>query len=126
MGLVQVDVIGVEPAQGVLAGPHNMVACEPTVVDARACRIKHFGCDEHVVTARPGSQPFPDELLGLTRRIAVAGIHQIDAGICCGIQNCQTFCLRCRVGQVVGTQHQGGNFQASAAKGAVLHGVIGC
>jgi hypothetical protein len=80
--LVEVDVVGPQPAQRVVDAGQDVFAGEPAVVGARAHREEDLG-GQHVVVAaaeRLGEQPSGD-LLGQAVRVGVGGVEEGHAGL---------------------------------------------
>ena len=84
--LVEVDPVGVEPAQALLAladDPSARVAARVRVFAHR--RVELGG--EHDVVAPAAGQRLADDAFGLTRRVDVGGIDEVDAGVEGGVDD---------------------------------------
>jgi hypothetical protein len=77
--LVEVEVIGVEPAQRVLHRLHDVPARSAAPVGPLAHGHEEFGREHHVVAA--ALQGLPDDLLGAAGRIPIGGVDEVDARI---------------------------------------------
>ncbi len=86
VNLVQVDPLGPQPSQARLD-----FTGDPTARVARHVGISphggvHLGGQYHPVAPTPG-QRLAHDLLGLTRRIDIGGVHEIDAGVQRGVDD---------------------------------------
>ncbi len=81
--LVQIDMVGFEPAQAILTCPANMIRRQAAVVGSFPHRPIHF-CREHDALAPPAlCQPAPDDLFGKAEMnftaIAIGRVKKVDA-----------------------------------------------
>src|SRR5262249_3376755 len=84
MRVVEIDVVGTQPSQGLIDRSADVSACEPEPIRLPA----HFRCDHDAVAVTPTSEPVPDDRLALTtavardpRRVRVGGIDHPSAGV---------------------------------------------
>jgi hypothetical protein len=77
--LVEVDVIGLQPAQRTLHGTGDPAARIALLVRIVAHRSMHLGGQHHMLA--PALQRLADDLLGLAAAIPVGRIDEIDTGI---------------------------------------------
>jgi hypothetical protein len=77
--LVEVDVVGAQPAEAVLDGPDDPPAGVALLVGVLAHGPVELGGEHYVVA--PTGEGLPDDLLGLTGRVDVRGVDEVDAGI---------------------------------------------
>jgi len=76
---IEVDPVGTEPTQAVLAALDDVSAAQAHVVDLGAHASPHFGGKHHLVSF--ALERFPQDLLRLAIGIDVGGIEEIDPGI---------------------------------------------
>ena len=77
--LVEVDVVGAQPAQARLARLDQVMTRQPRVVRAAAHRKPRLGRDQHTVAA--SLQRLADDLLRRARRVDVGRVDHVDAGV---------------------------------------------
>jgi hypothetical protein len=77
MAVIQVDVVGAEPAQAGLQGTGQVQPGQAPVVGAGSLRHESFGCEDHLVAT--AAQRPAEDLLGLTAAVHVGGIDEIPA-----------------------------------------------
>ena len=75
--VIDIDVIGTEPAQAFLGGLHHPFARQPAAVRPLAHRIGKLG-RHHPVVALVADRP-ADDLLGLTGIVGVCRVDEVDA-----------------------------------------------
>ena len=85
VGLVEVDVVGVEPAQAVLHLAHDPAAGRPAVVRVLAHRRHELGGQHHLVA--PALQRLADDLLRLAAGVHVGGVDEVDAAVEGGVDD---------------------------------------
>jgi hypothetical protein len=77
--VVQVDVVGAEAAEAVLAGAHEEMPRRANIVRRRAHREGRLGRDQQI-TAAAGDRR-PEDLLGSPARIGIRGVEERRAGV---------------------------------------------
>ena len=77
MRLIQVDVVGPEPAQAVLDGGHDPAPRVPQCVQAGAHLVVELGGEHHVVA--PPLQSAADDLFAAAERVLVGGVDEVDS-----------------------------------------------
>ena len=85
VGLVEVDVVGVEPAQAVLDLPHDPAAGRPAVVRVLAHRRHELGGQHDLVA--PALERLADDLLRLAAGVHVGGVDEVDAAVERGVDD---------------------------------------
>jgi hypothetical protein len=118
--VVQVQVVGAEPAQAGLAR-----ALDPAARVTRAVAPLTHGVAElagqHPVLARAAAQQFAEHRLALAEGVDVRGVDEVDAVIARVRQDLARLGGGGLVGEHHGAQAQGGHFERAAAEAAVLH-----
>ena len=79
--LVQVDVVGAEPAQAGVDLGHDRLARQPGAVRARAHPAVDLGGDHDFVAPREVGQRTADDLLAGAVRVDVGGVEEVDAQV---------------------------------------------
>ena len=122
--LVQVDVVGAEPAQAVLHGGHDPAAGVALAVGVVvvAHRVVELGGQHHLVTT--GCQRGADDLLGGPVAVHVGGVDQVQPGVEGAVNDAAA---GLNVGVAPRTEHHGAQRKgvhpdAAASDGAELHG----
>jgi hypothetical protein len=77
--LVEVDVVGAEPAQRVLDLGDDPAPRDPAPVRILTHRAEHLGGEHDVVAT--AFERLADDLLGLTGGVDVGGVDEVDAGV---------------------------------------------
>jgi hypothetical protein len=77
--LVQVDVIGAQAAQAVLARADDPAPRVSLLVDVVAHPAVHLGGEHHPIPA--AGQGLADDLLRLAGRVHVGGVDEVDPGV---------------------------------------------
>jgi hypothetical protein len=78
--LVQVDVVGPQPAERIVDGVADVLAREPPQVRVVPHRVEHLGGDDHLVAPRPEIlQRAPEDLLAPAEGVHVGGVEEVDA-----------------------------------------------
>ena len=85
VGLVQVDVVGVQPAQAVLDLLHDPPPRRTPLVGVVAHGRHELGGQHHAVA--PPLERLADDLLGLARRVHVGRVNEVDARIEGGVDD---------------------------------------
>ena len=78
VNLVQIDVVGPEPAQARVDRREDGLARQPASIGSRAHRKEHLGGDHQFVAAGIILQCLSDDLLRRTVRIRIGGVEEID------------------------------------------------
>ncbi len=129
MGLIEIDVIGLQTTQRVLYCLQDVQARKTGVVRCVSHAAAHLGGD-HQPVARfaPLAYPSADDGLGYAAgislypaRIDIGGIDEIDAGFYCRIQNFKRQLLICRPPELHAAHAQRRDFQAGLSPITVLH-----
>jgi hypothetical protein len=82
MNLVQIDMVGLQPAQTRLDRVHDVAAGGPDVIAARADTAVDLGRDHHMLPRDlQVLQRLSEDLLALTLRIDIRGIEEIDPAL---------------------------------------------
>ena len=120
--LVQVDVVGAEPAQAVVALGDDPAPRVPLGVGVLPHLPVHLGGEHDLVPLGPG-QGLAHDLLGLAERVDVGGVDEIDPGVERGMDDPDGFVvIRGAPGpEHHGPQAQGADLYAGPAERAVLH-----
>ena len=80
MDLVEVDIIGAEPAQALIDLEQDVFAGQTGAIRAGAHSIKDLSGDDHFLASREIVERAAENLLALADRVAIGGIEEIDAG----------------------------------------------
>src|SRR5271163_2889584 len=81
MDLIKVDVIHLEPAQGVLARLDHMLAAESALVRPWTHRPMQLGREHDIVARSQLAQPASGDLLAAAVGVNVCGIEEIDPAL---------------------------------------------
>jgi hypothetical protein len=119
--LVEVDPIGLQPPQRVLDLGDDPAPRVAAAVGSVAHREMHLG-REHDVVAAPPQRP-ADDLLGLTGRIDIGGVDEVDARVERAVDDADALVV---IRVAPGTEHhraeaQLGDRNAGAPQHALLH-----
>ncbi|KAG0922913.1 hypothetical protein G6F32_014469 [Rhizopus arrhizus] len=117
--LVQVDMVGLQPAQAGLAGAADVVRRQTTIIRARPHRLVHLGRQYQAVTLATALQPAPDDLF----REAEA-LRHVDAGVHGSIHDGKAGRLIGKLAEVHGAKAQPADLQARAAQRGIVHGEL--
>jgi hypothetical protein len=77
--LVEVNVVGAEPPEAVLALADYVVSRETSIVGSVSHRHPDLGGEEQIVS--PPRDRLPEYLLGLTVRVDIRGVEEVDPGV---------------------------------------------
>ena len=80
MGLIEIDVVGVDAAQAVVDLREDRLARQPRAVRTEAHRVADLGRDDDLVAVGEVRKGAPDDLFARTLRVHVGGIEEVDAG----------------------------------------------
>jgi hypothetical protein len=133
--LVQVDVVGPQSTQAVLAGLADVVRREATIVGSGAHRLVQLGGEHDLVAATAGlGEPAAEVLLGdpvtllhvgrLRAAVDVGGVDEVDAGLYGGVQHGEAVRLAGLHAEVHGAQPDPADLQTGTAQIVVLHAVL--
>ena len=86
MALVNIDIVGLETAQAVVAGIHQVFAGKTFAIDARPHTPSSFGGNGKRASVF-ALHPAPHDFLRLAACVNVGGIEEVDAFLYCGVQN---------------------------------------
>ncbi len=81
MNLIQIDVVGAEPAQAGVDGSENGFTGQAAAVRSLEHRDEYLGGDDHGFALRKILQGAADDLLGGAVGISIGGIEEVDAGL---------------------------------------------
>jgi hypothetical protein len=121
---VEVDVVRLQPVQGVLTGLHDVKPRITTVVRPGAGRWEHLRGQHYLLAQAAVLQSPTDDPFGFPMCVAVTGVDQVDAGVDRPLQNLLRFGLRGRVGEVCRTQGNRGYLHARSAEKSVFYDLI--
>jgi len=79
--LIKVDVIHLEPPQGILARLDHMLATESALILPWTHRPVQFGREHDIVARSHLAQPAPGDFLAATVRVNVGCIEEIDSAL---------------------------------------------
>ena len=120
MGLVDVDVVGLQASKRIFASFNDVFARVGTVVDAFVANwVIHLGCQNHIITSPTGFEGPTNYFFALAGSITVGGVDQIDTVVYGTVDNVDRLVFRSRVGEVVCAQANGRNFKARATERSV-------
>ncbi len=119
--LVQVDAVGLQAAQRLFAGPHDVQPRVATIVGSRPGRVVHLGGNQRFVAPPALGQDPTDDPLGLAGAVAVGGVDQIDAGIESADDHAARLVLGRRVQDVVGAECEGRHHRPRVTEPSILH-----
>ena len=81
MDLIQIDVVGTEPAQAVVDGGQDGSPTEAAALRTREHPTVHLGGDHDLITGRELPQQLPGELFARSERVDIRGIEGRDPGL---------------------------------------------
>jgi len=81
MDLVEVDEVGLEPAQRSVAGLQDVLAAEPATVGSRTHRAVDLGREHDLVARDHLPQPAPGYLFARAVGVDVRGVEEVDSGL---------------------------------------------
>jgi hypothetical protein len=128
--LVQVDVIGAQAAQRILAGPADVQGGQVAVVRPLPLAAVHLGRQHGAVPAAAArGEPVAEDLLGdpLGARpaIGVAGIEEVDPGLVRPVHDLVRVVFTGRRAEVHRAQADPADREAAAAEVGVVHAAHG-
>jgi hypothetical protein len=130
--LVQVDVVGLQSTQTVLARRADVVSREAPIIGSGAHRLVQLG-GEHDLVATPATlgQPAADVFLRdpvtllhvgrLRAAVNIGGVDKVDTGVYGGVQHGEAVRLASLHAEVQSAQPDPADLQTSPAQIAVLH-----
>jgi hypothetical protein len=129
MRLIEVDVVGAQPAQAVVDLPHDRLAGQAAAIGPLAHRVEHLGGDDHVVAGREVADRSPEDFLAAAVGVAVGGVEEVDPELqrladqrpaALLVESPRMLAaIRLAVGHA--TETQAGDFKAGRAKLDVFH-----
>jgi hypothetical protein len=119
--LIEVDPVGLQPAQAVLHLADQPAPGVAALVDVLAHRAVRLGGQHHVVSS--ALERLADDLLGLTGGVHVGGVHEVDSGVQRTVDDGGRIVV---IGVSPGAEHHGAqtqraDFHSGGAERAVLH-----
>ncbi len=122
MRLVEIDIVGLEPAQALLAGADDVLAAEPGIIGSRAHFPATFSRQHDPLAGAARLDPAPNNFLGgpgaarrAAKRVDIGGIEERDAGLVGHVHNAK----RGRLVGLVAERHRAqadlADFEAGAA-----------
>jgi len=127
MRLVEIDVVGIQAAQAVLDGAHDVLAAEALAVRPVPHARAHLGRD-HDLVARPGAQPPADDALGDAAGIAgcppavdVRRVDEVDAGLPGAVEHTEGLLLGGSPAKRHRAQAQLADLQPGASQLTIFH-----
>jgi len=115
MHLIEIDAIGAQAPQAVLAGTLDVICGQAALVGAIAHAPEHFSRQDDALTPRPALvEPAPDDLLGDPfaglPAVDIRGIEEVDAVFEGAVHDCETVRLRGERSEVHRAQAQSADF----------------
>src|SRR5664280_1176451 len=125
MDLVEIDVIGAQPAQALLARRQDPPARVPLSIGIMPHGTVHLGGQNDLFPLGL-CQGLSDDLLGLTRGVDVGGVDEVDAGIEGPVNDADRLVM---IGGSPGPEHHGpqaqrADFDTGTTKSTEFHGPI--
>lgn len=122
MQLVEIDDVGLQPAEGIFTGPQNVAARIAAVIWPGAGWIVDLRRQHNGTAFVALLQPAADEPFTVTTPITVGRVHEIDPGVNCAVEQRMRGVFVDRVGEVVSPEANRGDFEAAATEMTVVHG----
>ena len=94
MDLVEIDVVHLKAAEGIVAGFDDVLAAEAALVGARAHHAMHFGRDHDVIAHGHLFQMGSGDLLAEADGVHVRGVEEIDAEVNGLVKCCERLFFR--------------------------------
>ena len=121
MGLVEVDMVGLEAAERVLARLKDVPPRASPVIRAGSRRIVNLGRDDGLVTASARGECPADDPLAFPLGVDVGRIDEVEARVERGPDHRRAFGFGRRIGEVVRSQAKGRNLQSRVSQALVFH-----
>src|SRR5205823_1944948 len=127
--LVEVDAVGLQAAEALVARAPDVVRGEPRVVRPLAHRgIDLGGEDDRLAAAAALREPAADDLLGdalaAAPAVDVRRVEEVDAGLARAVHEREAFALAGERAEVHGPEAEAADAQPAAAEMDVLHGRV--
>jgi hypothetical protein len=123
--LVEVDVVGLQAAQGGVDRAADVQGGEAAIVPARTHLAEDLGRQHDLVALPAAGEPAADDLLGaalvLLPAVDVRGVHEGDALLQGAVEDREGVLLRGVGAEVHRAEHESGDGGAGAAELGVLH-----
>ncbi len=120
--LVEVDVVGAEPAQRRVAGAQDVQARVALIVGTEAGPPVDLGAEDHLVAA--AGQGLPDDALRIARVVDVGGIDEVDARVQRGVDDPDRVGLGRASAEIHRAEAQRRHAHAGPAQQSMVHGVL--
>src|SRR5690606_12550341 len=119
VNLVQVDVVGVQPAQAGLDAVHDALAGRPPLVGPVAHGVAHLGGHDDLVAAAFDGPA--DGLLGPAAGVRVGGVDEVDAQVQRPVNDALDAGRVHLAAELVRADTDNRNLKTGAAQSAILH-----
>ena len=126
MHLVEVDIVGPEPAQRIVERPGEPTPRAASPVGIVPHGVERLGGEDDVVA--PALECLPDDLFGLAAAVHIGGVDEVDPGIERPVDHPDALVV-IGVGEAPehhGAETVGADRDAGAAERAVVHGDLRC
>src|ERR1035437_6551695 len=122
MDLIEIDVVGAQPAQALLTCRHDPSARVPLSIRVTPHGTMHLGGQNDLFPCGL-CQGLSDDLLGLTRGVDVGGVDEVDAGIESPVNDADRLVM---IGGSPGPEHHGpqaqwADFDTGTTEGSKFH-----
>ena len=118
--LIEVDVVGLQAPQRVLASTNDVEPAVAVIVGTGQAGVVHrvsrtaaavidFGRDQDLVAPSAAGQGTADNLLAFAVGVGVSGVDEVDTGIERPVENASRIVLGGGIGKIVGAQAQAGD-----------------
>ena len=121
--LVKVDGVDAQTLQTCFASPHHMIAAVAAIVGTVAHGEIGFGSDHQLVAhAALGDQASQHDF-GAALVVGIGDIEEIDAGFQRHVEHALGFLVGAATAEIHHAETEGGDFDARAGKGSIVHGI---
>jgi hypothetical protein len=121
LDLVEIDMIGLQAAEAVFTGAHQVQARIAPIIGSGSDGKMSLGGEEHPVTLPVTRQGAPDDAFTLTVVVTIGSVEHIDPGVEGAINNAQRFRFVGWIAEVQRADAQRRHAHAGATKQTVLH-----